>query len=300
LYKKILKSVKDDNILLHTVINIILVCEGARPSFLLESSDYTKEQMSIVAEIINKLNEKISKPLLSISDEWKFPRYFIFLKDSYVDNEILKDNSKIINEEWIAKFLGFNCVGHDYSNFKKNRIVLEFFLNNKKPYSQLIVEVCEMEKIDINILKKSARDTNIKYNKILNPLGYKTFFTIKIDISVTERYEKLLSKDIEYIKKHREEYLNDLYNGYIANTDVFNTSTTYNKIKNISKKTSDHDLNKLEKIYKSAVIDENFDNFYQTKSTLEDIKNIALDIKNFDDFYWSQKNIDINKPKIDL
>jgi hypothetical protein len=288
-YKHILK--------IDEILNIILVCEQVRPAFLFEFFNYGRNRdiLSDLYEIIYDINsnfEKVSinKKLKYTSDKISFERIFVYLENSFVDRTIKSYPESVRDDKWIGKFLGFQCVNHDYFNTKVDRITINHFvlINNQK--FPLITEVCQMDLVDIEDLEKGAYELNDDINIILNSLGFNSIYDIKITIGTNTRYQKLEEKDIKYIKKNKFEYENDFINYYISNEDIWLDSITCKKLNNIEELDA-KDFNKLITIYREAAIEDKFDIFYEGSRSDEDIIETSRRIKEDDTIFWTKGDV---------
>ena len=252
-YNNLIKKYCENDDLYDQIINLILVSGGARSSFLFETTNLEgdKKRIQKVFDAVDELNLSLTKPLKYTVDDNDFPRYFIYLTDSWVDKTIKKKPYVVNKDFWIAKFLDFQCIGHDYSNQYKDRIVISY--NVKEPHIGIITEVCEIDRVVEIDLRQTADTNNKKFNEILKPLGFETELNIYIDYSIPTRYNKLKEKDRKFVQDNVEEYQSDFENYYISDDAVYKSSQTYNKLGKILN-VSDSDLEKLTKLYYEAII----------------------------------------------
>jgi hypothetical protein len=286
-YKKLLDKYRYTPFF-EVILSTILVCEGLRPAFLFESVNYYLDEHKSFIYTIPNIFKKI-KPLVYSVDSHKLPRTFVFLKDSFVDKSIQEDPSRKDDDRYIAEYLGFNCIGHtDYYNYMKTRITVRFLeVNSKKEY---IVELCEEDKISLRTLKKKAKAKNDLINELLVPLGYKSQYFIEVFVGVIERYERLKNKDLVYVRKNVHEYINDMWNLYLAGdgsgTDDLNNSLSKYNFENITNK----NITKLTQIYKLACNDNAFDDLYKrANKDTKKINKVSQMLLKHDIEFWNGK-----------
>lgn len=281
-YKKKTNSVE----IVH-LLNIILVVYGVRPSFLFESAGYNdynvKPEFYNVLKTINSILKSTNTglELKCKSDNFKFERIFVFLKDSMVDVSIKEDPKRVADDHYIGIYLGFICIDQNYSDYTSDRIVIRIV--EKKSNHDLVVQVCEKNKISVNKLTLYANKLNKEINNCLNKFGYNSSFTITTVISTTTRYSNLINKNYKFIKKYISDYINDFENFYISDSDIFKNSKTLQNLKNINK----DNIDKIIQLYKKAVIESYFDIYYNKANNHNDIKLITQQILIMDDKYWT-------------
>lgn len=290
IYKKLIQKYKD-SILLEILLNIILVNEGIRPSFLLESSNYSNKIKNYIHDInimLSTINTKNIKKLKTHDDNYTFTRTFIYLEDSFVDNNITKNPETVNDDFWIATYLGFHCIGHNYNDYLNDRIIINYLCKQGGNRDiQLITEVCEKNKYKQDIKKQCKLLLN-KINKILNKLGFIVELHINISVGVNTKYKKLLKNDIKFLIQNIDEYINDFENCYISDVSILEQSILYKKLKNIETTSKNsNDIKKLGLLYHKACIMNYFDKYYTHSNTFDKIKDIAKNILEFDTEYWT-------------
>jgi hypothetical protein len=68
------------------VINVILVFHNARDAFLYESTNFENDT-TFIFSLVKKFNEYGCK-LKITSDEFKYPRFFVYKENSWIDKDI--------------------------------------------------------------------------------------------------------------------------------------------------------------------------------------------------------------------
>jgi uncharacterized protein YjaG (DUF416 family) len=269
-YKKLLDTYSN-TWFFEVILSAILVCEEIRPAFLFESINYYSDEEKAFIYTVPALFKNI-KPLVCSVDSHTYPRTFVFLKDSPVDKSIRESPARKNDARYIAQYLGFNCVGHDdYYNPLKTRITVRMF--EKVRNVEYIVELCEKDKTNLRTLMKKVKAKNARINALLLPLGYESVYVVDVSVGYLERYEHLKNKDIDYVNTHSADYINDLWNFYLAGdgsstTDLDSSLSKYH-FANVTNK----NITKLAKIYKLACIDNAFDTLY--KNANKDMKKIS-------------------------
>lgn len=283
--KELIKEYKS-TIYWTALVNVILVFYDARDSFLYESTNF-KNDTEFIFLLVKKFN-KHSGNLKITSDQFKYPRFFVYKKNSWVDKDIIKNPDNLVNDVSIAKYLGFICKGHDFGNFYVPRIYLSYYLNDG---NNIISEVCEINKIPKKQIEKTANETSKRFNDVLNQYGLNVTFSINIDDGLNLRMEKLLQNDQKYILENIDEYDNDLFNHYLG--DSFEKSLTFKYLIN-SKTNIDEKLLKVLNIIYKYIKDGLFDTVFETFS-VEDAENKILEFDNCVWEYIEQGNINDSK-----
>lgn len=269
-YKKLLDKYRVTPFF-EVILNAILVCEELRPAFLFESINYYSDEEKAFIYTVPELFKNI-KPLVCSVDSHAHPRTFVFVKDSFVDKSIREDPARKNDDRYIAQYLGFHCIGYDdYYNPMTTRVTVRMF--EKVSKCKYIVEVCQKDKTNMRTLRTKVKAKNDRINALLLPLGYESAYVITVSVGYIERYEYLKKKDFAYVKNNSVEYINDLWNCYLAGDgsstdDLYNSLSKYH-FENLTNK----NITKLAKIYKMACIENAFDALY--KNAHKDIKKIS-------------------------
>jgi hypothetical protein len=268
------------------LVNVILVFYDARDSFLYESTNF-KNDTKFIFSLVKKFNKHFDN-LKITSDQFKYPRFFVYKKNSWVDKDIIKNPDNLVNNFSIAKYLGFTCKGHDFSNFYVPRIYVRYILNDG---SNIISEVCEINKISKKQLEQIANDKSKSFNNVLNQYDVNVTFSVNIDDGVNLRMEKLLQNDQKYILENIDEYDNDLANHYLA--DNWEKSLTFKYLINSETNIDEKLLKVLNIIYKyikNGLFDTVFENF-----SLDEAQDRILE---FDNCIWEHiEKCNINDSK---
>ena len=285
------------------ILNILLVCTGIRSAFLFEESNFQrfdKNPIKKLYKIIKYVNENTSIHLKTTEDNSQFKRVFVYLCESsrkevnkglnkviYPVDLSIMDNENSVNDDYeISLFLGFQCDGHDYSNIEIDRIALNFDIYKDKETISLMTEVCEAEKINIIDLEKYANDLVNKINTIVEEFGYFCEYNLKYWYSTITKIEKLREKDVVFIKDRLNEYLNDLGNFYISDTDLLEKSITYQKFVNIEETMKNKkEYEKLLYLYE-MMMDGKFDEYYENIKNRDDLYQVAEILFNSDTEFW--------------
>ena len=275
-FELLFKKYKNDKFI-EIIINILLVIKKVRPATLYESGDFKKNRNEELFDIIKKINTLITPNILLYSfDSFKFPRILIYLKDSKVHKSITIDYNRLNNDKYIGQYLGFQCINHNFGDYTKTRISVRQYINDK----EIITEVCEYNKIHIKELENTSNKLTLKINDVLSPYGFKCTNKIEIIYGTEDRYKYLFKKDMSYIKDNLDEYINDFENFYIADQKIFEKSSTY---KNLIKL---ENLDFLSKIYKTYVIEDKANKFYENVDTHKKITIIANKLLKQDHILW--------------
>jgi hypothetical protein len=282
------------------ILNILLVCTGVRPAFLFEETNFQrfdKNPLKNLYKIVNYINENTSIFLKTKEDNSTFKRVFVYLseisreevnKKIYpVDLNIIDNKNSVNDDDKIALFLGFYCSGHDYSNNEIDRIGLSIFVYDKDHKEiELTAEVCEAEKTNLTELKNYSNKLVNKINKIIKEFGYTCEIILKYLYSNITRLQKLREKDLVFIKKHLDDYLNDLVNFYICDETLLEKSITNQKFVNIEETIKNkEEYEKLLSLYEMA-INEKFDKYYADIENNDDLYKVAELLLNSDKEFW--------------
>ena len=187
-------------------LNMVLVYCGARDAYLLETSNFgEREDKSKMIEKCLKYVEDLGfYMLLDPQSIEGYPRYFI-------------TKFKIVNvpedDESVGTLLGMKDPGEEYYDYRNDRTILKF------------VEVNSNVEIMSQIVKSNENKKNIEYaeykiglfNKVMNEvnLPYRFMFNLVTIEGTYRRQKELKLKNMNYIKEHKEEYIDDLSNGLV-------------------------------------------------------------------------------------
>jgi len=291
---KIYKNYKE------VILNILLVCRGIRPAFLFEESNFQrfdKNPIKKLYKIVDYINENTSIFIKTKEDNSTFKRVFVYLSESSreevnkkiypVDLTIMDNKNSVNDDDEIALFLGFYCSGHDYSNNEIDRIGLSIFLYDKyNKEIELTAEFCEAEKINLTEIKKYANNLVNKINKVTKEFGYICEYNLNYSYSNITKLQKLREKDLVFIKKHLNDYLNDLVNFYISDDKLLEKSITYKKFINIEETIKNkEEYEKLLSLYEMA-INEYFIKYYTDIKNDDDLYEVAELLLNSDKEFW--------------
>lgn len=264
------------------LINVILVFHDARDAFLYESTNF-KNDTRFIFSLVEKFNKHGSK-LKITSDEFKYPRFFVYKENSWVDKDIIMN---LYNDPSIAKYLGFQCIGHDFSNYRVPRITVEYYVESR----QIIAEVCEINKIPKSKIVKRSNETLKRLNNVLNQYGMKVNVSINVDDGLDIRTKNLFENKKKYILKNKDYYKNDLANNYLNNN--WGKSFTFKYLEE-SKTEINKDLLTVLKIIYKYINDGLFDKVFDKYS----LKEADGRILEFDECIWNyikNSNIDYYK-----
>jgi hypothetical protein len=229
------------------IINLLLVCHGVRPAFLYEEANYIKYNINCT-QLFNKLIENINDIgcLKLKTKKDTFTRIFVYLDDESrsknypeiypVDNIIKTNPDSVNNDREIAKMLDFNCIEHNYSSSKIDRISIHVNVNNisdKNNTYNIKAEVCEASKFNQKEAEDKYLEFQKKINNIINEYNFECFYKITYVFNSQTKLDMLKSKNIEFILEYLDEYLDDLENDYISDEVELKRSTTYEKFVNI-------------------------------------------------------------------
>ena len=279
-YKRLLDQYNKTS-MFEVVLNIILVCEGIRPAFLFESGNYTStNNKQRIFTIVDTFNTIPGIQLVYSTDSNPFPRTFVYLQGSFVDKSIRENASRKNEATYIAQYLGFHCAGHDYEDFRKTRISVNF--TEKRTDNNFYTEVCEENKTNVRSLTDTMNKKNDAINSVLIPLGYRSVCNITTTIGTAERYEHLKQGDISYIKKNISEYVDDFENYYISDTDELKKSMTYYHLTHLKPE----NIPKLAQIYYMSCIQSKLDPLYKNATTHNALHNVSVYLVQQDFNIW--------------
>lgn len=166
----------------------------------------------------------------------------------------------------------------------KTRITVR--MSEKVSNREYIVEVCQKDKTNLCTLRKKVKAKNALINALLLPLGYESVYIVDVLVGSFERYEHLQNKDVAYVQINSLDYINDIWNYYLAgdgsSTSDLDNSLSKHHFENVTTK----NITKLAKIYKMACIDKAFDNLYNaankdTKKSVRSLRCYYNTISNF-------------------
>lgn len=183
-------------------INFILVLEGGRDFVLLE---FHKEE-----DLIYIFQKEISR-YNHLTFRYQDDSMYVYNKNK------IKQLPSDMTDEDLGVLLGFYCIWPEWSNYKKDRILVEVFENQTN--LQITSEFCP-----INVNKQDLRkyyDSQItRYDNVVKN---KYPFTFRYNISLKPGFKRLLDKilddDITYVEENIEEYNSWLENFYSFDHD---------------------------------------------------------------------------------
>ena len=195
----LIQSSKKDQPLQKHLLQLLLVHEGARKAYLLETGN---DDFHISHLLILELFAK-DLPLSITTDPFsnkKFPSYFIHKEP--IDTPQ--------NHEDIGKLLGMFRPGGDFGNYWKKRYYLEIYYQGSQMFAEILgVDSINHDQFDIYYEEKKKMWNGVleKY-QIPGPFD----FRVSMDDGRKFRHQKLLQLDIDYITTNRDHYENDMFN----------------------------------------------------------------------------------------
>ena len=194
-----IQSSNNDQPLQKHLLQLLLVHEGARKAYLLETGN---DEFHISHLLILELFAK-DLPLSITTDPLsnpQFPCYFIHKEPIDVPK----------NDEDIGKLLGMFRPGGDFGNYWKKRYYLEIYHQGTQMFAEILgVDSIDNEQFDIYYEEKKKM-----WNGVLEKyqLPFSFDFRVSVDDGRKFRHQKLLELDIDYITSHQEKYENDMFN----------------------------------------------------------------------------------------
>jgi hypothetical protein len=256
------------------VINVILVFHNARDAFLYESTNFENDT-TFIFSLVKKFNEYGCK-LKITSDEFKYPRFFVYKENSWIDKDIQENPDNVVNDTSIAMYLGFHCIGHDYSNYHVQRIIIEYYIGS----SQIYAEVCEINKIPKRDIVKRSNERLNSFNNVLKKYGMKVNVSINVDDGLDIRTKKLFENKKKYILKNKEKYNDDLSNNYL--NDNWTKSGTFKYLQKSKTEIDENLLTVLKIIYKYVN-----DGLFEQVFNMYSLKEADDRILEFDECIWN-------------
>lgn len=191
-------------------VQMILVKHGVRRAWLWETTDFSdkftvNEQEKLLAPVIKELGMKMTIDDYSVA---QFPRYFVSMETI----------SSKLEEEEIAKVLGFQCYGHDYQNNKNDRISFSLQMFFMDIAMQLKVEVCESSKINTStIFEKYQKEAELVKNTLQMYMGshVRVIPSVRYLLSVKTKVNKVLEDDIDFVAQNSGSYYIDFQNNLV-------------------------------------------------------------------------------------
>ncbi len=219
----IIKHYMNNPYYLTIIINIILVCNGLRCSYLIELSNLKTYGIPFddVEMLINRINVAFGSNVLMDVENEQFGRYLLY-NETIEDCSIkIRDFWKDMNDYTLSNVLGYYCVGHDYSNFLVKRHIINYYAcfisdvysEKEKENIDIYTESCIFnEKIEIDNAIYHIHHVINTFNDLLKVYDLKVNANIVVDDGLIIRRQKLEDKDIKYVLDHSEHYTNDLLN----------------------------------------------------------------------------------------
>jgi len=220
------------------LINIYLVIENIREATLIETENFRNKMLDI-NENLKILKELCKKYKLEFYEENnELQRYLVTKKKSL---EIYIKNAEHDNDIALGKILGFLCVGHDYSNINTRRLTGIINVEYNDLFSDIIVEICEADKITTkNLEEHLEKKVKLISSKLSNE--FTVTYQIQTDIPQIERIQMLENHNIDFIREFQDLYTQDLDNYWAMDS--------YLNEKFIWSLTSSENFNKYVNVYK--------------------------------------------------
>lgn len=187
------KLLEEKENLINPILNIILVYDDKRPSYLLEISNNYGDY-NIIDDVISFFSLKKTE-IFSIPD---YPRFLIYKNDIEIPTNCIE----------LGKVLGMTYLNNDYCDYTKFRNA--FHILEEKSNTDIYTEIVIDNNLELyhNIISnrvKSFNETMKKYN-----LPYIFNYNVEFIPGTKTRQEKL--KDYNYIKNNFDDYKNDFWN----------------------------------------------------------------------------------------
>jgi hypothetical protein len=245
------------SIFFEAVVNVTLVYYNERDAFLYESTNF-KNNTQFIYKLVEMFNNNGAKFKIK-NDEYTFPRFLVYKEDSWIDKDLEKNPDNIRDDSSLAKYLGFQCVGHDFSNYWESRITVSFFVENPKynKRANIVTEVCEINKIPKNEIERIAFEKLERFNSVLKQYDLKVTVDITVDQGVNSRIKKVDEKNIVYIRDNIDDYTNDIENEY----GNFDKTYTYQYLEKNNYKI-DYKFIDFLKFFYNYMVDGVFDDFH--------------------------------------
>lgn len=191
-YNKIVDKIIDIPELFPEIFNLCLIYNNNRPCMLLETANYYRFNSKYGIDIIEYFLGIIPKDIFRIvSDDFRFPRYFIFKNVKFTN---ISDNTfKIgnISDEVIGNILGFNCPGHMTGLWS-----ITYFINNYHFYT----EKCD----NYDLIRDKQQSQFLSFKKSAEILGLEFKEKIKKNLSIDEIISAIMKSNIEIIIKNKD------------------------------------------------------------------------------------------------
>lgn len=200
--------------LFEMIINLILVQYGARYACLIETNNFDINDTDIYTKLI--LGTAAHMRLHIEADDSGY-RYLVSKKKIKIPK----------SDEEMAIVLGFYCVGHGFYNIDIHHIVATIYEISTD--TQVIVEVCEYDKISDNLdsLRKHLISKVQQFNLVFK--GTKYSFSYKIENEYPQQYYIDNVDDIEFVEQNKDKYAEIMTNEFYEYTIFSNSSMIISK-----------------------------------------------------------------------
>jgi hypothetical protein len=209
------------------LLNLLLVKYQARKAYLFETSNYKEKNTKDMLQIALDNGLSIKKDVISLPE---FPRYWISKGDLYKIPE---------TDEEIGVLLGMKDPGGEYYDYTHKRLSLDIYEHHTG--SNITSELLQGDIRDINNIRYAIQKVE-SFNKVIDDLSclkskYHFIYELHQDDGSLKRLKELSKKNMKYIRDHKQDYLNDLYNAvsddeYERIKTLFNESVNSNKLFN--------------------------------------------------------------------
>lgn len=201
---------KKYNYLYEFVIQLILILNGVRRAYLLETSNIFQERRTESKSVVNESIEQLLNiirlyklQVLSIPSVPTYPRYLI-------SRDIIKLDKSVSIDVWLGRMLGFSC---SFCDTGKHDTVTHT-VQTKGIFSvDIITEICKSDAHD-EIRNAASHWTQFVElsNLVLNKYGITLAYTTEYNSSIDTRIRRIAIKDFAYVRLNVHEYANDLMN----------------------------------------------------------------------------------------
>jgi hypothetical protein len=198
---EILKNPSKTGEISEFLLNLLLVKYEARKAYLFETANYKQKNTKDMLQIALDNGLSIQKDLLSLDE---FSRYWISKGKLYKIPE---------TDEEIGFLLGMKDPGGEYYDYKNKRLSLDIYEHNTG--SNITSELLIGDIGDIDNIRYAIEKVEL-FNKVIDDLSLKSHYhfvsEFHQDDGSIKRLRELSKKNMKYIREHKQDYLNDLYN----------------------------------------------------------------------------------------
>jgi hypothetical protein len=195
------------------LFNVMLVWVGARKAFF---ADTGIDDRKMFHHVLATMNATSFTPKIKIRDDL----WLVYTNPAF--DKVQKPDDKTL-----AKWLGFNCVGHTFYDQSVDRIGVRIFVNDQNVYAEYCVASSKNPKRQLYKLKRFALKKSQRYEQVARLFGWTTSYEVDFEPGIGTRVANI--NNDAYIHKYFYHYANNVGNDW--RRDGFIQFNTWDDVK---------------------------------------------------------------------